>query len=268
MSSLQRRTGHAPAPAPACQCTLGWHRDSSLDAQRRGVWVSCVCAVELGWEDGALKMGAMEEEKQQRQNVKGAQLDSLEKAQKCKRISPYPMYQCRGALLKDFGTLLHNFIEVGNTQPSAQATFDFIDYDVVAHQAAIALGVHDLKNAIAGAGGLDFGPTSWVSLGLGSEEQLVVLPLRFRRWVRLGELIKPSRNFVCSPPAMGYPNLRESLILDKPGGVATRFVCVHSVACRAWTKSTPGELEIVVLPDDSHKYFPGERTIVRFRLVG
>ncbi|KAJ7937991.1 hypothetical protein B0H13DRAFT_2398303 [Mycena leptocephala] len=239
MSLLQRHTGHAPAPTPAyvmgmlrpgalpwamsmglpmsispfvmprrCQCTLGWHRDSSLDG---------------AFEDGGDGGGEAAEAE-----PKGAQLHSLEKAQKRKRVSPYPMYQCRSALLKDFGTLLHNFVEAGNTQPSAQATFDFsgeysvvaFDYDVVARQAAIALGVHDLKNAIAGAGGLEFGPTSWVSM------------------------------------------------LDKPGGVATRFACVHSVACRAWTKSMPGELEIVVLPDDSHKYFPGERTILRFRLVG
>jgi len=177
-------------------------------------------------------------EKQQGQDAKGAQLHSLERSQKHKRISLYPTYQCRGALLKDFGTLFHYFIEAqckGNTQPSAQATFDFsgeysvvaVDYDVVARKAAVALGVHDLKNAVARAGRLEFGPTSWVS------------------------------------------------ILGKPGGVMTRFACVHLVnvylprlVYPAWTKSMQGELEIAVLPDDSHKYFSGEKTIVRFRLVG
>ena len=33
-------------------------------------------------------------------------------------------------------------------------------------------------------------------------------------------------------------------------------------------KDMQGELEIVVLPVDSHRLFPGQRTVVRFRLVG
>ncbi|KAJ7875415.1 hypothetical protein B0H13DRAFT_2348155 [Mycena leptocephala] len=124
--------------------------------------------------------------------------------------------------------LFSNFIEASNSKPFEQATFDFsgeysvvaANYDVVKNQAAIALIVHDLKNAIADTHWLNFAPTSWGS------------------------------------------------ILDEPGGVATSFCCMHSVACRGWSKSMPGELEIVVLPDDSRRYFPGQRTIVRFRLVG
>jgi hypothetical protein len=126
-------------------------------------------------------------------------------------------------------------------QVPAQAMFDFsgeysivaMDFDVVARKAEIELGVHSVKDAVARAGGLEFSPTSWVS------------------------------------------------ILGKPGGVVTRFACVHLVKVflpirmppghppnPAHTKSMQGELEIAVLPDDSHKYFPGEKTIVRFRLVG
>ncbi|KAJ7460672.1 hypothetical protein FB451DRAFT_1563134 [Mycena latifolia] len=177
----------------------------------------------------------------------------VEAPRKRKRVSPYPAYQCRDALLKDFGTRFHGFIEAQSyyflmrsgtaeaAQPPAQAMFDFSgeysvvarDLDVIARKAEVEIGVHSVKDAVARAGGLEFSPTSWVS------------------------------------------------ILGSPGGVVTRFACVHLVNVYlpirvppghppnpARPKSMQGELEIAVLPDDSHKYFAGEKTIVRFRLVG
>ncbi|KAJ7880378.1 hypothetical protein B0H14DRAFT_2707685 [Mycena olivaceomarginata] len=175
----------------------------------------------------------------------------LEAPKKRKRSSPYPTYQCLDALLNDFGTRFHDFIEAQSyyfllrggmgPQPPAEAMFDFsgeysvvaADLDVVARKAQIELGVHDVKDAVARAGGLEFSPTSWLS------------------------------------------------ILGRPGGVVTRFACVHLVNVflpirvppghppnPAHPKSMQGELEVAVLPDDSHKYFAGEKTIVRFRLVG
>lgn len=130
---------------------------------------------------------------------------------------------------------------MGITQPPPQAMFDFSgeyavvasDLDVVARKGEVELGVHAVKDAVSRAGGLEFSPTSWVS------------------------------------------------ILGNPGGIVTRFACVHLVNVflpirvppghppnPARPKSMQGELEIAVLPDQSHKYFPGEKTIVRFRLVG
>ncbi|KAJ6602283.1 hypothetical protein B0H10DRAFT_662764 [Mycena sp. CBHHK59/15] len=172
---------------------------------------------------------------------------------KRKRISPYPPYQCYNDLLKDFGARFHNFIEAqsyyflirgrqaSDSQPPAQAMFDFSgEYSVVApdllvidRKSEVEADVHRVKDALAQAGGLDFSPTSWVS------------------------------------------------ILGNPGGIVTRFACVHLVNVflpirvppghppnPARPKSMQGELEIAVMPDDSHKYFPGQKTIVRFRLVG
>ncbi|KAJ7746733.1 hypothetical protein DFH07DRAFT_587253 [Mycena maculata] len=175
----------------------------------------------------------------------------LEVSRKRKRTSPYPAYQCGDALLADFGTRFHGFIKAqsyyylmrGGTghAPPAQAMFDFsgeysviaADLDVIARKAAVEVSVHAVKDAVARAGGLEFSPTSWVS------------------------------------------------ILGTPGGIVTRFACVHLVDVflpirmppghppnPARAKSMQGELEIAVLPDDSHQYFAGEKTIVRFRLVG
>ncbi|KAJ6485842.1 hypothetical protein C8R45DRAFT_998100 [Mycena sanguinolenta] len=170
---------------------------------------------------------------------------------KRKRSSPYPAYQSCEALLRDFSTRFHGFIEAQSfyfllragtgPQPPPESMFDFsgeysvvaTDLNVVARKAELEAGVHDVKDAVARAGGLEFSPTSWVS------------------------------------------------ILSKPDGVVTRFACVHLVTVflpirmppghpetPSWTKTMQGELEVAVLPDDSHKYFPGEKTIVRFRLVG
>ena len=69
-------------------------------------------------------------------------------------------------------------------------------------------------------------------------------------------------------------------------GIITRFVCMRDVAMpkpvdvqppggeeptpapAAYSKTMQGELEISVLADKSHRFIPGQRTIIRFRLVG
>jgi hypothetical protein len=169
---------------------------------------------------------------------------------KRKRISPYPAYQSYDGLLLDFGARFHGFIEAQSyyflvrdrgSQPQAQSMFDFSgefsvvasDLDIIGRKAEVEMDVHAIKDAVARASGLDFSPTSWVS------------------------------------------------ILGNPGGIVTRFACVHLVSVflpinvppgyppnPARPKSMQGELEIAVVPDESHKYFPGQKTIVRFRLVG
>ncbi|KIJ93256.1 hypothetical protein K443DRAFT_407394 [Laccaria amethystina LaAM-08-1] len=64
-------------------------------------------------------------------------------------------------------------------------------------------------------------------------------------------------------------------------GIITRFVCMHKVPMLkpvviqpggaptpAYSKTMQGELEISVLADKTHRFLPGQRTIVRFRLIG
>ena len=148
-------------------------------------------------------------------------------------------------LLKDFGIRFNGFIEAQSyylllrgAHP-AQAMFDFSgeysviapDLDVVGRRRAVEAHIHRVKDAVAREGGLEFSATSWMSI-LGSQP-----------------------------------------------GIVTRFACVHVVETHqtdhsllhgysSLPKSMQGELEVAVLPDDSHKYFAGEKTIVRFRLVG
>jgi hypothetical protein len=61
----------------------------------------------------------------------------------------------------------------------------------------------------------------------------------------------------------------------RPYGVITRLCCfkmLHPLPATYAPALAPqnmlGELEIFVLPNVSHRYFPGEKTIVRFRLFG
>lgn len=64
------------------------------------------------------------------------------------------------------------------------------------------------------------------------------------------------------------------------GGIAERFLCLkqapllmtdsgdQDVSTATHTKNMQGELEIAVVPDHSHPFLAGHRTIVRFRLLG
>ena len=64
------------------------------------------------------------------------------------------------------------------------------------------------------------------------------------------------------------------------GGIAERFLCLkqapvlmtvsggQDVSTATYMKNMQGELEIAVVPDHSHPFLAGHRTIVRFRLLG
>ena len=64
------------------------------------------------------------------------------------------------------------------------------------------------------------------------------------------------------------------------GGITERFLCLkqapvlmtvsdgQSESTSTYTKTMQGELEIAVVPDHSHPFLAGHRTIVRFRLLG
>ena len=68
-------------------------------------------------------------------------------------------------------------------------------------------------------------------------------------------------------------------VLDD-GGIAVRFVGQYhapvmqpvkqddTVSVATFSKTMQGELEIAVIPDRSHRFLPGQKTIIRFRLMG
>lgn len=58
-------------------------------------------------------------------------------------------------------------------------------------------------------------------------------------------------------------------------GIFTRFLCVHRLFNPLGPpypdqepKVMQGELEIAILPDNSHHLLPGQKSVVRFRMIG
>ncbi|KAF7317725.1 hypothetical protein MKEN_00860300 [Mycena kentingensis (nom. inval.)] len=158
---------------------------------------------------------------------------------KRKRITPYPIYQSRDRLIQDFALRFSGFMQAQTYYSMLRADttstmFDFSgefsivapSLDVIGRRAVTEAYAHRVKDDVQRACGIEFNPTSWVS------------------------------------------------VLGNPRGLVTRFACVHVIEMQMQVppvqrqKTMQGELEVAVLPDDSHRYFAGEKTIVRFRLVG
>lgn len=70
-----------------------------------------------------------------------------------------------------------------------------------------------------------------------------------------------------------------SWVSTHEGRIVTRFTCFRQEAVSTPkpqpnpqktnnTKNMQGELEVAILPDHTHLLFPGQRTIVRFCLMG
>ncbi|KAF8165234.1 hypothetical protein B0H34DRAFT_229740 [Crassisporium funariophilum] len=165
--------------------------------------------------------------------------------------APYAQYKCREALIVEFNQRLCGFLEAqsifflckeaDNRLKSSKTIFGFdaeystvaLDFDIVGRKEQVDRYVLKLKGEIERMGQLRFSPKRLVSILEG-------------------------------------------------GGIAERFICIRQVphlqansdshqehvSISTCMKNMQGELEIAVLADHSHRYFPGQRTIVRFRLIG
>lgn len=156
---------------------------------------------------------------------------------------PYPQYKCFPALLLQFKNRLSGFLQAQSVfflfkQPdSAKAMFAFDgefsvvvpDFDIVDRKEEVDANALKLKREIEHVGRIRFSPKRLVS------------------------------------------------ILDG-GGISIRFCSMYAVpilqakkdqtTIAKFAKSMQCELEIASLPDYSHRFIPGQRTIVRFRLLG
>ncbi|KAF9458102.1 hypothetical protein BDZ94DRAFT_150999 [Collybia nuda] len=167
---------------------------------------------------------------------------------KASKLPTCPQYKCLSALLLDLVSRLSEFLEaqmyyfsltaVGHRQPQPTAFFSFdgefsvvsLDFDVMRRKEEVDQGTLKLKEEIEKLGGLCFSSTNRIS-------------------VVGGAII---RKFMCvheASVALPEKNPRQRALKVEP-------------------KSMQGELEIVVVADESHRFFPGQRTVVRFRLIG
>ncbi|KAJ7929837.1 hypothetical protein B0H13DRAFT_1963522 [Mycena leptocephala] len=161
----------------------------------------------------------------------------FEFAHQLKTTSLCHPYQCHKDLLDDFSARLHYFIDTQVYRshmgfPALQVMFDFSgEYSIVAADYDVA----GRKVAVdVRVNGIEDSVASVTGLAFGPRSFYV-----------------------------------------RPYGVITRLCCfkmLHPLPATYAPALAPqnmlGELEIFVLPNVSHRYFPGEKTIVRFRLFG
>ncbi|KAF9003058.1 hypothetical protein BDQ17DRAFT_1356570 [Cyathus striatus] len=153
---------------------------------------------------------------------------------------PYPPYKCLTALLSDFSVRLDDFLEAQllyfyyiqqNAKRSMGTIFVAMDYDVIGRRDEVEKGILNMKREIERCGTFSFSPDRRVSI------------------INIG--------------------------------IITRFMCVHQSSTHiptlaipgqahipTFTKTLKGELEIAVLEDRSHSFLPGQRTVIRFRMIG
>ncbi|KAJ7938006.1 hypothetical protein B0H13DRAFT_1943245 [Mycena leptocephala] len=171
------------------------------------------------------------------QNFAWAANQLFEFSHRLQTTSLCPPYQCHKDLLDDFSSRLHSFIDTQAYHshmgfPALQVLFDFHgEYSIVAADYDIA------------------GRKAAVDVRVDGIEDIVasVTGLNFG-----------PRSFYV-----------------RPYGIITRLCCykmLHPLPATYAPTPAPqnmlGELEVHVLPNVSHRYFPGEKTIVRFRLFG
>ncbi|KAJ7914133.1 hypothetical protein B0H13DRAFT_1611837 [Mycena leptocephala] len=98
------------------------------------------------------------------------------------------------------------------------------------------------------------------------------------RWATVGPRMHNVKNTIEHATGLDFRSSGAGAVLVSTNGIVMCFTCSHIIhVLRLFPQSqTPtlvpqkmqGELEIIVIPNDSHKFFPGEKTIVRFRLFG
>ncbi|PPQ77731.1 hypothetical protein CVT25_011166 [Psilocybe cyanescens] len=159
--------------------------------------------------------------------------------------APYPRFKCFSAMLFEFKNRLSDFLRAHSifflfNQPrSANALFAFdgefsvvaLDFDVEKRVEEVDANVLRLKKEIEYVGRIKFSPKRLVS-------------------TLEGEGI--SVRFSCFYPV---PMLQPK---QKDG----------QTSINTFAKNMQCELEIAILPDRSHRFIPGQRTIIRFRLFG
>ncbi|GLB43052.1 hypothetical protein LshimejAT787_1205010 [Lyophyllum shimeji] len=162
--------------------------------------------------------------------------------------TPYPEYKSWTALLDDFHARLVGFLE-------AQSCY--FRYE------------HSPKAAEAGKGR--------VQSTFGFDGEFSVVALDFDVLGRKDAVHRTTAHAASEIARVGGFEFDPTAWVSTPNrSIVTRFACVYnpSKASEALDLSVPavrqmhGELEIAVLPDHTHMLFPGQRTIVRFRLAG
>lgn len=204
-----------------------------------------------------------------RQSTAGAILD-LEEPNSSVDISPFPTFQNRSVLLSEFGAMLGRFLEAQilylrvKLQTAGEKALLKLDPVLFAFDGeySTVTGQRGYQNNVQGKSGPEHG----------QEEEMQKEAASAVR--ELGSTLltqfKSTEGFII-----------------KSGGVIMRYKCtLELITLRPLPKTTDskdtntssshvpymkpvfGELEVAVVPDDSHNILVGRRTIIRFRMLG
>lgn len=123
------------------------------------------------------------------------------------------------------------------------------DYDIASRRAHVDEIVFAIKNEVQEGANIRFGYDSTLVTGDWNDPLTTFSP-RPKRWVSIFDYGISTR-FVCA---------RECRLLRPPA--------VPGSKPEVTTKLMQGELEVAVVMDRTHPFIPGERTVVRMRLIG
>lgn len=205
-----------------------------------------------------------------RQSNAGAILD-LEEPNSSLDIPPFPTFQNRGVLLSEFDAMLGRFLE-------AQILYLRVKLQTAGEKASLKLdpvlfafdgeystvtGQRGYQNNVQGKSGPEHG----------QEEEMQKEAASAVR--ELGSTLltefKSTKGFIIKSGGviMRYKCALELIIPFHPLPKTTDSKDINTSSSHVpYMKPVCGELEVAVVPDDSHNILVGRRTIIRFRMLG
>ncbi|KAG2073788.1 hypothetical protein BDR04DRAFT_276891 [Suillus decipiens] len=228
---------------------------------------------------GVCRMRARDDARAKRSNAR-ATLDSEEPVEQTSSldISSFPVFQNRSKLLSEFSAMLGWFLE-------AQILYLRVKLQTAGEKALLKLD--PMLFAFDGEYSTVTGQRRSqdnVQVESGPEHRQEEMQKEVASTVReldrtlLAEF-KPTESFIIKSGGviMRYKCTLELIVPLRPLSKTTHSKDTHSSTLSAndtssshvpYMKSVFGELEVAVVPDNSHSYLLGRRTIIRFRMLG
>ncbi|KAG1782118.1 hypothetical protein EV702DRAFT_1069736 [Suillus placidus] len=230
---------------------------------------------------GVCRMRARDDARARRSTI-GAILDLEESVEQISLldISPFPAFQNRSVLLSEFGALLGRFLEAQvlylrmKLQTAGEKALLRLDPVLFAFDGeySTVIGQRGYQDNVQGKSGPEHGQEEM--------QKEVAFTVRELDSTLLTEF-KPTEGFIIKSGGMimRYKCALELIIPLRPLPKTTPSKDTDISAPRAsesdtssshvpYKKPVFGELEVAVVPDDSHSILLGRRTIIRFRMLG
>lgn len=224
-------------------------------------------------------MRARDDARAKRSNA-GATLDSEETVKQTSSldVSPFPVFQNRSKLLSEFGAMLGRFLEAQilylrvKLQTAGEKALLKLDPVLFAFDGeySTVTGQRGSQNDVQGKSGPEHDQEEM--------QKEAASTIRELNRTLLTEF-KSTESFIIKSGGviMRYKCTLELIVPLRPLSKTTDSKDTHSSTPSAndssssyvpYMKSVSGELEVAVVPDNSHSALLGRRTIIQFRMLG